>query len=113
MTLLHLALADELAECAGQPTYAPGGFVDEGFIHCCWPGQLVGVISRYYQGRADLILLELDRDALAAILVEENLMGGDEKFPHLYGEIPLGAIQQQFPLALDDKQQVVVPTFSA
>ncbi|MFT4719118.1 MAG: hypothetical protein ACI9SB_000281 [Candidatus Azotimanducaceae bacterium] len=110
--LLHLALLSELqasessASASGQPqTYVPGGFAAEGFIHCCWPNQLAGVIDRYYQGREDLVLLDLDLNAIGATLVEED-PGSGEKFPHLYGPIPLSAITARRALVLDSQNNV-------
>jgi uncharacterized protein (DUF952 family) len=115
--LLHLALLSELpaselpgsafsASASGQAgTYVPAGFAAEGFIHCCWPNQLAGVIDRYYQGREDLVLLDLDVNAVGATLVEED-PGSGEKFPHLYGPIPLSAITARRALVLDSQNNV-------
>jgi uncharacterized protein (DUF952 family) len=83
----------------------PAGFAAEGFIHCCWANQLAGVIDRYYQGRADLVLLDLDVNAVGATLVEEDPCSG-EKFPHLYGPIPLSAITARRDLLLDSQNNV-------
>jgi uncharacterized protein (DUF952 family) len=102
--LLHLAVAAELA-AATEVDYAPSGFAAEGFIHCCWPSQLVGVIERYYQGRDDLVLLELDCCVVKNTLVEEGPSSG-EKFPHLYGSIPLSAITERRTLLLDNAGNV-------
>jgi uncharacterized protein (DUF952 family) len=115
--LLHLALLSELpaselpasessASASGLAgTYVPGGFAAEGFIHCCWPNQLAGVVDRYYQGREDLVLLDLDLNAFGTTLVEED-PGSGEKFPHLYGPIPLSAITARRALVLDSQGNV-------
>ena len=95
--LYHLAEPDpwQRAEAAGH--YLPDAFAKEGFIHCCHPHQLSGVVKRYYSHRHDLVLLELDPQTLGAALVEENLLGGAELFPHLYGPIPLTAVRRTTP----------------
>lgn len=64
----------------------------EGFIHCCKRGQLAGVLERYYQGVNGLVLLEIDPQLLNAKLVYENTVGGEELFPHIYGEINMSAV---------------------
>jgi uncharacterized protein (DUF952 family) len=42
--------------------------------------------------------LEIDRTRLAAPVVEENLSGGDDLYPHIYGVLNLSAVVQRFPL---------------
>jgi glutathione S-transferase len=96
--LLHVALRDELEAARGGSHYSPAGFPDEGFVHCCRPGQLAGVLERYFRGRDDLVLLELDPAALDARLVEEDTTGRGERFPHLYGPVPWRAVQRESPL---------------
>lgn len=35
----------------------------DGYIHMCTSGQVAGVLSRYYQGQDDLILVEYNANA--------------------------------------------------
>jgi len=63
------------------------------------------VIERYYQGRDDLVLLELDRGAFTKTLVEED-PGNGEMFPHLYGYIPLSAMTKRRAMLLDSAGKV-------
>jgi len=105
--LLHLAIAAQLPAANGADSYAPAGFTMEGFIHCCWPNQLAGVVERYYQGREDLVLLDLDQRAFGSTLIEED-PGSGEKFPHLYRDIPMSAIISRRPLLLDGDGKVDV-----
>jgi len=64
----------------------------EGFIHCCKAEQLKGVLERYYTGASDIALLRIEVDRLTAELVFENTVGGEEQFPHVYGEIDMQAV---------------------
>jgi uncharacterized protein (DUF952 family) len=64
----------------------------EGFIHCCTENQLAGVLQRYYQGATGLKLLTINPALLSAELVFENTIGGEEKFPHVYGPINMSAV---------------------
>ncbi len=45
--------------------FASADLAAEGFIHTSAPNQILETARRYYAGRADLILLEVDEDALA------------------------------------------------
>ena len=74
----------------------------EGFIHCCTPAQLAGVLERFYTGRTGLVVLELDAAAFADELRWEAPAPPDgspvseaeagQSFPHVYAEIPLDRV---------------------
>lgn len=65
----------------------------EGFIHCCTPEQLPGVVSRYFPERGpELIVLEIDGSLVTGELRWE---GG---FPHLYGPLEVEAVRSASPL---------------
>lgn len=98
--LLHVASVADLDRCFGADAYAPEAFAGEGFVHCCRPDQLAGVLARYFRDRSDLELLELDEAALEGLLVEESA-GGAETFPHVYGHLPWSAILTRRALATD------------
>lgn len=99
--ILHVAAAADLDACADLDSYAPAAFATEGFIHCCRPEQLAGVLSRYFRDRDDLQLLELDRERLGADLVDEDGTGSGELFPHLYARIAWSAVRSRRPLGTD------------
>lgn len=73
--------------------FFPVDYDKEGFIHCCTPAQLPGVIERYFKGKSDLMLLYLDESKLKAELKYEASIS-DEKFPHLYGAINWDAVMK-------------------
>lgn len=91
MPLLHLASADDWANRSASH-YQPAQFAAEGFIHCCTSDQLAGVVSRYYVGRADLLLLTIESDLLDAELRWEDSTGSGVDFPHVYGAIVLASV---------------------
>jgi uncharacterized protein (DUF952 family) len=70
----------------------PEGFAAEGFVHCSEPDQVVRVANARFAGRTDLVLLWISVAALSAPVRYENLEGGDELFPHVYGPIDLDAV---------------------
>lgn len=89
--LFHLATADDW-DARTADHYRPAGLADEGFVHCSDRHQLPGVIERYYQGRDDLVLLTIDPAGLTSDVVWEDTTGRGERFPHVYGPIPLAAV---------------------
>ncbi len=92
--IFHLA-ADtqwERAQRTGEG-YAPADFATEGFVHCSTAGQVAATANRYYRGRRDLVLLEIDAGALGPALVWEPGRGGcRDLFPHVYSPIGLDAV---------------------
>ncbi|MBA4383353.1 MAG: DUF952 domain-containing protein [Anaerolinea sp.] len=73
--------------------YLPEGFEADGFIHCSKMNQIVGVGERYYAGQTGLLILGINPDKLTSRLVFENLIGGEELFPHIYGPLNLEAVE--------------------
>ena len=97
--IYHITSAAEAKGAIASGEYAPQAFAREGFIHCSHRHQVCPVANRLFKGRTDLVLLEIDRLKLTCAIVEENLEGGAELFPHIYGRLPLSAIAQihEFP----------------
>jgi uncharacterized protein (DUF952 family) len=93
----HLALAAEWdhAVANGEPyrrSTIGRSLEEEGFIHCSFAHQIQGVADDFYRSRDDVVLLTIDADALSSPVVIENLAGGSEGFPHVYGPITLSAV---------------------
>jgi uncharacterized protein (DUF952 family) len=89
--LYHIVSNDEFAAAPGG-AYAPAAFVREGFVHCSYLRQLVAVGNRIFPGRQDLVVLEIDPSRLTCRIVDENLEGGTELYPHVYGTITPEAV---------------------
>jgi len=65
--------------------------IRDGFIHFSLPSQLAETARKHFLGQTGLFLIEVDADALGEALRWEPSRG-DELFPHLYGELDLGAV---------------------
>lgn len=85
----------EVARTTGE--YLPAAFTKESFIHCSYRHQVQQVANAFYYGRADLVLFEINRAGLTSDVVDENLEGGGEQFPHIYGPLPLSAVVRVYP----------------
>lgn len=64
----------------------------EGFIHCSLAEQVVRIANGILPGRDDMILLEIDDTKVIPEIVYENLEGGEQLFPHIYGPLNDDAI---------------------
>lgn len=63
----------------------------DGFIHFSASSQVAETANRHFAGQRELLLIAVDADALGTALRWEPSRGGD-LFPHLYGELDLGAV---------------------
>jgi uncharacterized protein (DUF952 family) len=63
----------------------------DGFIHFSTASQLAETARKHFFGQTALFLIEVDAGALGDELRWERSRN-DELFPHLYGELDLGAV---------------------
>jgi uncharacterized protein (DUF952 family) len=70
----------------------------QGFIHCSTAEQLTPVANRFFRGRQDLIVLVIDQARVRCRVVYENLEGGSDLFPHIYGPLDHDAVVATLPL---------------
>lgn len=84
-------------------TYTPAGFESEGFIHCSTALQIEGVAKRLFCGRHDLVLLCIDPEGIDDPILFENLEGGNELFPHLYGPLYTRDVVSSAPISVDNR----------
>lgn len=71
----------------------------DGFIHFSTAAQVEETAAKYFSGHDDLLLLSVDGARLGGALKWERSRGG-ALFPHLYGELALGAVMKVEPLPL-------------
>lgn len=63
----------------------------DGFIHFSLATQVAETARKHFAGQAGLFLIAVDADALGDALRFEQSRNG-ELFPHLYGDLDLGAV---------------------
>ena len=80
----------------------------DGFIHFSSREQLRETAAKHFAGHSDLMLLAVDARALGDALKWEPSRGG-ALFPHLYGPLPLIAVNEAQPLPLDAAGQHQFP----
>ena len=90
--LVHLTTPEAWAAARASGALAPPSLAEEGFVHLCRWDQLPGVVERYYRGLAQAVVLALDPGGLGNEVRWEPGPTG-ERFPHLLGPVPIGAVQ--------------------
>lgn len=98
MNILHITNTETWNQALLKGIYEMDALSDLGFIHCCLPGQMAGVLARWFQDTSGLLALEIDPQKLKSRTVYENLEGGKELFPHIYGPINLDAVVAIHPI---------------
>jgi uncharacterized protein (DUF952 family) len=88
-TIFHLAPAADIDRAARTGQYAPTTLASEGFIHCSYAHQVQGVADALFRNSGNVVLLEIDPDRLNERIVDE---GDGERFPHVYGPLPMSAV---------------------
>jgi uncharacterized protein (DUF952 family) len=91
--IFHIARREAWAN-RDAGSYRPEMFPVDGFVHCSTPDQVVKVADIRFRGQQDLVLLCIDTGKVKAAIRYENLEGGLELFPHIYGEINTDAVVQ-------------------
>lgn len=117
----HLAHAADWAAAVPTGSYSisTGGLTlaDVGFVHCAHAHQVAGVVRLFYtDDGAPLTLLGIDTQRLAAAGIEVRSEPGDpahpdgDRFPHVYGPIPVDAVTQAHDARVVDGR-LVAPTW--
>jgi uncharacterized protein (DUF952 family) len=91
-TIYKICPASAWREAERQGVYrGSADDVRDGFIHFSAPAQVAETARKHFFGQTGLFLIAVDADALGDALRWEPSRG-DELFPHLYGELDLGAV---------------------
>jgi uncharacterized protein (DUF952 family) len=81
---------------------------EDGFLHFSTQEQLLGTLKRHYSRASDLLLVAVDGAALGEALSYEPSTAG-ALYPHLFGALPLTAVQWARPITLDENGEFVLP----
>lgn len=90
--IFHITSRKDWESALGAGIYEADSLATEGFVHCSTADQYVWVANQRFRGRQDLVLLHIDPARLRSEVRYENLDGGVDLFPHVYGAIPIGAV---------------------
>jgi uncharacterized protein (DUF952 family) len=91
-TIYKICPASAWREAERQGVYhGSADDVRDGFIHFSNASQVAETAKKFFFGQTGLFLIAVDADALGDQLRWEPSRN-DELFPHLYGELDLGAV---------------------
>lgn len=88
--IYHVVTPDYWQQFSAKVDYVPPTFEEEGFIHCCTKAQINYVLTTYFVGVTEILLLKIDANLLESELKIEPANG--QYFPHIYGAINKAAI---------------------
>lgn len=83
--------------------------VRDGYIHLSRASQLAGTLAKHFARRADLVLLALPVERFPEAALRYERSRGGEPFPHLYGPLSVGCVEQVFELPLDASGEHALP----
>jgi uncharacterized protein (DUF952 family) len=108
-TIYKICHAKDWARAEGDGTFR-GTAVDfaDGFVHFSTARQVAATAARHFGGMSELVLIAVRAESIASALKWETSRGG-ERFPHLYGALPVTAVAWVKPLRLDDDGRHVFP----
>lgn len=102
--MFHIIESQDWAQAQESNEYVPARYESEGFIHLSGRHQVLHPANLFYQGRENLLLLEIDAESLTSDLIYEPGSNGETQlFPHLYGPLNLDAVRvvHDFPCEVD------------
>ncbi len=109
MTIVyHITPAADWEAARAAGIYTADSLGSEGFIHCSTAEQVIATANRLFKGRTGLVLLCIDTTRVNAEIRYENLEGGSNLFPHVYGALEAGSIiaVHDLPFASDGSFQL-------
>ena len=108
-TAYKVLTAEQMAALEHDGTFA-GAPVDlaDGYIHLSTAAQLTETVDKHFAGQSDLHVAAVDLGAFGTSLKWEESRGG-QRFPHIYGALPLDAVIAYGPLARDGDGTVKLP----
>ena len=114
MSRVYKILARRAWEAAQAAGVFEGAEIDrrDGYIHLSTATQAAETARLHFQGRPDLLVLEIEADDLGEALRWEPSRGG-QLFPHLYGRLDPARVRGVHSVPLDEAGAPVMPDLPA
>src|ERR1700712_2867256 len=101
-SVFHILTEFDWQAAQGAGSYAPESLAAEGFVHFSYRHQVARTANARYRDRDGLIVVEFDADRFPGPVIDEDLYGAGEQFPHLYAAVPVAAAVTEHPLPRHD-----------
>lgn len=72
----------------------------DGYIHMSCTAQFKETLDKWYADQAEVVLLQIEAETIAADLKYEVSRGGAE-FPHLFADLPMSAVGKVWVVSSD------------
>lgn len=109
MTITHFTLRTRWQQARKAGIYTHPSLDDQGFIHCSTTEQVIAVANLIAKDWDDVVLLWIDEEKVANKIVYENLEGGKNLFPHIYGPLNLDAVTAVTDFKKNEKDEYELP----
>ncbi|HVQ36150.1 MAG TPA: DUF952 domain-containing protein [Pyrinomonadaceae bacterium] len=97
--IFHITSRALWERAAPEGSYRPEAFPTDGFIHCSTREQVIQVANARFRGQAGLVLLAIETERVGPEIIYENLEGGQQLFPHIYGGLNVDAVSDVIEFA--------------
>jgi uncharacterized protein (DUF952 family) len=98
--IYHITKRTDWEKARALRAYMADTLASQGFIHCSNSDQVLRVANSFYKGQTGLVLLCIEEERVKAPIKRENLEGGQELFPHIYGPLNVDAVMRVKDLPL-------------
>ena len=101
--IYHITRKPDWQTALAIGSYTADSLATEGFIHCSIAPQVIATANRLFKHRRNLVLLCIDTAKVQTEIRYENLEGGTELYPHVYGALELVSVvaTHDFPAGAD------------
>lgn len=106
----HIASRREVEDYRSKGSIAPPSLAAEGFVHCSFLDQLLGVAGRFFAGRDDLEILRLSPRAGMPPIEVEPVVGEPDRYPHVFGALPWSVVDGVFSFEREADGAFVLPS---
>jgi uncharacterized protein (DUF952 family) len=89
--LFHIVAEPDWRAACEAGWYAPASLARDGFVHLSYLHQVTGTANLLFADATGLLVIEIDPSRLDRPIVEEDLYGAGERFPHFYAAVPTSA----------------------
>jgi uncharacterized protein (DUF952 family) len=90
--IYHITRKSDWDTALAAGSYTADSLTTEGFIHCSTAQQVIATANRIFKGKRGLVLLCVDTNKVKPEIRHENLEGGKDLFPHIYGALDVEAV---------------------
>ena len=108
--IYHITTHKAWEDAKSKGALRDASLVQDGFIHCSYPEQIVSVANNLFGDQKDLLIIGLSRSQTNCRVVDEDLYNLNELFPHVYGPIPVSSVFDVYPFPCDEKGGFSLPS---